>query len=155
VSEDDKQRIKKEKLLKLVDDPDKYIEEKALELLQKREVPKQTKEAQEWLNRQGCRREDENDLVRIIRDYEIEGSPMARAKSAWSILELERMKAHSQTKESTAKSTPEGVGRSVPASSDKTKSELLNDLRAAEKKHGTGSKEMSDVLLQLARLKNL
>lgn len=131
----------KEKLLKFVEDPDAYIEQK----VQQREFQRQVPEAEAWLQSQkGYSKDARARVEALIFENKLNTpyhTPMERARMAWKLLEAERInnQVESQTDEQRREAVAmasggEGRGKTVPKDTTNTHNELIKKLAAAEAK---------------------
>lgn len=118
------------KLGEFVKDPDAYIDRKVKE----REFQDQLLKVVPWLkNQEGFVEEDKLRLLQIEREHSLGGAPLQVAKTAWSLLQTEKLAAKLKSlsadtsREKTLSETQiEGTGKSVPSTEGKlTRKDVL------------------------------
>lgn len=137
---EDDTEARRKKIEDFVSDPDAYIEKRVRDREFARELPN----AVEWLKSQkDYSHKDEAEIARIIRENGLNHtpSPMARAKSAWKILQAERLSSEFESRkmdmereEVLKKNGPDGSKRSANVNTSPKRDELIKKLAEAEKK---------------------
>lgn len=131
----------KEKLLKFVEDPDAYIEQK----VQQREFARQIPEAENWLQSQkGYSKDARTRVDALIFENKLNTpfhTPMDRARTAWNLYEGELSKkgldaqADEERRENAiSRVSGEGKGKNVPKNDVNIREELIKKLAASEAK---------------------
>lgn len=129
------------RLQEFVTDPDAFIENRLNQRNFQAEIP----EALTWLKgRPGYSAEDEARIGQIIKEHKLDTpyhNPMLRVKTAWDILEAEKLRKEfddktDETKRENAvsKNVTEGAGRKVDKKTTLTRKEILDKLGEASRK---------------------
>lgn len=145
--------VKQEKIAKFVDDPDIYIRN----LMMQREIEKEKPEAIAWLHSQTGYdlSKDDFEITRVIKERNLSGSPKSVAKTAWDVVYKEKLenelKAYKEGRNLDVKSTPEGLGKSVPHNTGASRAEMLQKLKEVSSKGGAHTPETAQALADLFR----
>lgn len=111
-------------------------------VLSEKSYKEQLPQAGDWIkNQSGYIEEDQARLIQIEREHNLTGMPLSVAKTAWKILQAEKLEKEfqalrsNQTREDTVSNQKtEGTGKSIPAGTGKLKrSDVIKLLAEAQK----------------------